>query len=233
MTTQTPHGPAPVKAGTYPPHELALRLPRPNEAQYEASKADIAANGLNDPIVLYEGKILDGITRDKICGELGIVPRYESYQGNNPAAFVASKNLPRRHLTDIQRVMLAAQFAAECGRTEAAEQFNVSPASIAKAEQIRRNAVPEITAGVERGEIFPSNAAAVAKLPHDKQREIARRGSAAVNEAGKFSVAKFPSDPFGLNSTNIADKLFKEWKKLPPAEQAKFLAMIERERESM
>ena len=69
----------------------------------------------------------------------------------------------------------------------------------------------------------------MSKLPHDKQREIARRGAAAVNAVGQsFSVSKFLADPLSLLNTSgaTADRHFTLWEKCPAAERERFLGMI-------
>lgn len=95
-----------------PVHELALLLPDMTADQRDELKRDIQANGLLDPITTYQGKALDGRHRDAICDELSIKPRYVRYTGSDPAAFVISKNLHRRHLTKPQRDALGAKVAA-------------------------------------------------------------------------------------------------------------------------
>lgn len=69
--------------------------------------ADIRINGQQEPIVLYEGKILDGRNRYLACLELGLKPKTTEYKGDDPLAYVLSTNLHRRHLTKSQRAVLA------------------------------------------------------------------------------------------------------------------------------
>jgi ParB-like chromosome segregation protein Spo0J len=70
--------------------------------------ADIRANGLLEPVTLYEGKILDGRNRERACVEAGVAPRYREWSGEGSlTAFVVSLNLQRRHLTPSQRAMVA------------------------------------------------------------------------------------------------------------------------------
>ena len=73
--------------------------------------ADMEKNGLTDPITVYEGKILDGRNRATACEMLGIKPKTIEYTGNDPLAFVLSKNLHRRHLTVSQRAVIAVEIA--------------------------------------------------------------------------------------------------------------------------
>jgi len=69
--------------------------------------ADLQAHGLLQPIVLHEGKILDGRNRHRACQHAGVAPRFEEWCGESPTEYVLSLNLHRRHLTDGQRAMIA------------------------------------------------------------------------------------------------------------------------------
>jgi len=92
------------------PHVLADVFPEMPQAEFDELKADIAANGLLEPIWLYEGKILDGRHRHRACSELGIECHFQQYVGDSPAAFVSSKNLQRRNLNSGQRAVVALEF---------------------------------------------------------------------------------------------------------------------------
>lgn len=89
-------------------HELAMMFPPMLPAAFEAFKVDIKENGLNDPITLFEGKIIDGRNRYLACLEVGIEPTFIEYTGNNPYNYVISKNVQRRDLTPAQKVACAA-----------------------------------------------------------------------------------------------------------------------------
>lgn len=88
-------------------HPLANLFPTPTDAEFLALINDVLENGLHDPIVLYQGKILEGRTRHKVCRAAGLQPRYMEYVGDSPVAFVLSKNMHRRHMTPSQRAVLA------------------------------------------------------------------------------------------------------------------------------
>lgn len=75
--------------------------------EYERLKDDIAINGQLEPIVLYEGKVLDGRNRYKALCDIGLKTDFEEYQGDQPLSYVISKNLHRRHLTASQRAIMA------------------------------------------------------------------------------------------------------------------------------
>ena len=97
---------------TYDAHELALVFPRMSEPEFAAFKEDIRENGQHEPILLYEGKILDGLHRYRACQELGRELRVVRFEGNARAAasLVLGRNFHRRHLTTSQRALVAAEM---------------------------------------------------------------------------------------------------------------------------
>ena len=90
-------------------HPAANLFPLLTGAEFEALRADIAANGQLEPIWLHpDGRILDGRNRYRACRALGVEPRFRSWQGDGSAVdFVVSLNLQRRHLTAGQRALIA------------------------------------------------------------------------------------------------------------------------------
>lgn len=80
-----------------------------SEEELEGLARDIEANGLLEPIVKYEGLILDGRNRLAACERVGVEPRYTEWDrnGHSPIGFVLSANLHRRHLNAGQKAMIA------------------------------------------------------------------------------------------------------------------------------
>src|SRR5262249_29967025 len=85
------------------PHPLALLFPKLEADEFADLVADIRANGLQHPIVVFEGKILEGVHRYHACIEAGVEPRFEQYTGSDPYAYVISANIRRRHLNKEQQ----------------------------------------------------------------------------------------------------------------------------------
>lgn len=107
---------------TYKPHLFTTLIPPCREDEYEALKEDIKAQGQQEPIVLHQGAILDGLTRYRACIELGRTPNFIEYKGSSPEDYVISKNLHRRHLTSSQLAGIAARFIDTYSK-EAAERM--------------------------------------------------------------------------------------------------------------
>ena len=87
-------------------------FPEMNKEYSGKLEADIKANGFdkNYPIILYEGKILDGWNRYNACKRLGIEPPYQTFQSDKLDAlkYVLRSN-NRRDLTSSQRAAIAAE----------------------------------------------------------------------------------------------------------------------------
>ena len=96
---------------SYEAHPLADALPALRKNAYQELVADVQANGLLEPITLFEGKVLDGRNRLRACQEAGIEPQFVQYTGGNPVAFVLSKNVTRRHLTASQKAMAVVKMS--------------------------------------------------------------------------------------------------------------------------
>ena len=97
---------------TYDFHPAADLFPKMGAQAMDALKADIAEHGLQEPIILLEGKIIDGRNRYLACEQLNIEAKYHELERcDDPVALVVSLNLHRRHLTTSQRAMIAAKLS--------------------------------------------------------------------------------------------------------------------------
>jgi len=90
-------------------HSHADLFPLLDGHEFDALVNDVKTNGLQIPIVLHDGKILDGRNRHRACLQAGVEPRFEEFDGDDDdaLALVVSLNLTRRHLTTPQRAALA------------------------------------------------------------------------------------------------------------------------------
>jgi ParB-like chromosome segregation protein Spo0J len=89
-------------------HPLANMFPMIEGNAFEELKRDISAQGILEPIRLYQGMILDGRNRyaaAKACGHTFSVDDFVQWEGTlaEAEAWVISTNLHRRHLSAKQK----------------------------------------------------------------------------------------------------------------------------------
>lgn len=163
---------------TTPAHEYAEIFPlNEGERLWELGKR-ILANGLREPIVLHEGKILDGRRRELACIKEGIKPSYRQFgdrksDGNDPLEFVIDVNLHRRHLGDGDRKLAAARYATAKGGGDRSSTM-VSP--------------PSQNATVEKNGVSPTRAQAAAKFEVSKD-DVDRAKTVLANGTPKLQAA--------------------------------------------
>lgn len=171
-------------------HEIANVFPMLVEPELEDLADDIDKHGLHHPIVLFEGKILDGRNRYTACNDVGYElteTNFTTFTGtwDDAVDYVVSENLRRRHLDESQRAMAATRLARlRQGRPEinrpigrftqadAARQLSVGERSVRRARVVDEQGVPELVKLVDAGEISVSAASEVAKEPKPLQRKL-------------------------------------------------------------
>jgi N6-adenosine-specific RNA methylase IME4 len=187
-------------------HPLANLFPMMEGDDLAALVDDIKAHGLRETIVLLDGAILDGRNRFRACEIAGVTPRFRSYLGENPLAYVLSLNLARRHLNESQRAMVAARLETmrpgrpgkdanlRVSRGEAAAALHVSARSVCDAAKVSSDAAPELKTAVDQGALAVSAAAKASALTPEIQREIAARASAGEGRAAQTIIKRATRD---------------------------------------
>jgi site-specific DNA-methyltransferase (adenine-specific) len=87
-------------------------FPEMQSEDYNRLKSDLESNGFDKslPITLYNGDILDGWNRYKVCQELDITPTYTDFKGNDGEAIeFAMRSNKRRNLTSSQWAAIASE----------------------------------------------------------------------------------------------------------------------------
>ena len=74
------------KLAAFEQHPLARCFPPMPPSDFAELRADIAKHGLRQPIILYQGKVLDGWHRCRSCSETGTEIRTEEFKGDERAA---------------------------------------------------------------------------------------------------------------------------------------------------
>ena len=91
-------------------HPCLKLVPEMPEDLFQNLKEDISGLGVISPIILVDGKILDGRARFRACQELGIECPVRSVDGMSPADCVRSMNVYRRSLSEDQQAEVSQQL---------------------------------------------------------------------------------------------------------------------------
>ena len=191
MTALVPWQPGdvPASVGQLPFHALANLFPLIEGEAFDDLMADIAANGLQEPIELLDGAILDGRNRYRAALVVGATVHTRQFRGSDPLAYVMSKNLHRRQLSPSQRALVAARVATmrqgertdlaapsanlrKVSQGEAARVASVSDRSVTTARGVLEHGAAELVAAVDGGRISVSAAADIAALPLAEQKRL-------------------------------------------------------------
>jgi site-specific DNA-methyltransferase (adenine-specific) len=172
------------------PDPLCLLLPEMAPAEFEGFKAGIGEDGQKFPVVVHEGKILDGRHRYRACVELGIEPKIIDFAkvggGMTPAQYVLAM-ASHRHMTTSQRAMSAhwlsqkmtasrkvskSDTAIGKSRDYAALRLSVSSAEVAYAKLVSDSSA-ELAQEVFLGRITIN--AALTRIRHKKSMATVTR----------------------------------------------------------
>ena len=120
-------------------HPAAEVFPLLKGKEFAALVSDIRAHGLNQPILLFEGAILDGRNRWLACEEAGVKPRTEAWNEGNPWDFVWSQNAARRHLKPGQKAAICRKVTKESTAWVVAQQAHEEEANAARSAASKGN----------------------------------------------------------------------------------------------
>lgn len=169
-------------------HPYAEIFPLIEGDDFAALVADIEAHGLQEKIVRYGGKVLDGRNRFLACQKAKVKPQFRDFKGTDEEAlaFAWSANVHRRHLSASQlgiavtkRATLAVganQHAQNCApsQSEAAEDAGISRRTVQHARKVVEQGSKALVKAVEADEISVSRAASVVGLPKAEQLAAAK-----------------------------------------------------------
>jgi hypothetical protein len=145
--------------------------------------ARIRANGLREPIVLLDGRVLDGRRRERACLKAGVEPRYRQFgsepsDGDDPLEFVIDLNLARRHLGEGERQLAAARYArARAGNRTGANQHGRAGEECSRIDEVPPGAGAPHTRA-QAAERFEVTESAV-----DRAKKVLKDGTPALVQA--------------------------------------------------
>ena len=206
-----------------------------SEKELSSLAEDIKQNGLQNPIMLFDGKILDGRNRFEACQISGVEPKYDQFNGDDPLKAVISLNLMRRHLDESQRAVIAARVAnmpayrpsnksanmPTLSQPEAAALFNVSERMIRTVKAIEREAperIPEIESGA-------MTATKVYKLITTKARNEELRRKAVSAPTGKYAVI-LADPPWQYSNSGFNESAESQYPTMPTDEICEMADMV-------
>lgn len=171
-------------------------------AEFADLVEDIRSNGLMEPIVMHEGKILDGRNRYRACEASGVKPRFIQFDGSvSPISFIVSLNLHRRHLSESQRGMAADKLAnLHKGRPLKNTQIDVFP---------------------EGDNQYPNkeDAQICAPISQKQAADLLNVGQRTVQKARTVRSQGIPELETTVQSGKVALNAAEKLAKLPPDEQ--------------
>ena len=201
------------------PHRYSEVFPTIDGHEFDELVESIKKHGQLHPLVMYQGKVLDGRNRLRACDALGIKPKTVDYKGTDPIGHILSLNLNRRHLNASQRAMIVADIEtlkvganqhvtprsySDEGRSidlpslgAACKGARVSPGSAKRARTVKASGTPELTSSVRAGKIAVSTASVLATAPEKVQREAAENPKNAPAIAKRIEEEKREEKPKG------------------------------------
>lgn len=185
--------------GGYPVHPACALLPMMTQASLREMADDIAAHGQQQPVILYEGQLLDGRNRLMACEMAGVEPIVREFSGDDPLRWVLSLNFHRRHLTDSQKSIVGARAEELLAQRKAAEavpepelEEEEAPEPPAPSREIRQQARETAAALVN---VSPNAIARGRKLIDNAVPELVgavARGTVTLTQASR--VAKLDAE---------------------------------------
>jgi len=166
-------------------HPLSAAFPAMSPADFDALRDSISNIGVQNPITLLDGMVLDGWHRYNAATELGMAcPEVGLDPATDPRDFVLAQNKARRHVTQAQLALATtavydwrphgdqrSTLNVDRAKTtaELAQIAGVHPNTITQAKAVQKRATLEVIEAVKRGDVGLPKAAAIAKLPPDQQ----------------------------------------------------------------
>ena len=99
--------------GHYPVHELARMFPDMAPEDYASLRSSISETGLQQPIAIWRGQIIDGAHRYRACLETGQMPLFQFVDDDiDPVRYVTNANVIRRNMDASQRAVIAYKLSS-------------------------------------------------------------------------------------------------------------------------
>lgn len=241
-------------------HEAAEIFPLMSEAELKALSENIATEGLKEPIVLYEGQVLDGRNRLEACRRAGVKPTFTEIDlnGTAPIEYVVKMNIDNRNLSIPQRCAIAVQLlpglaeraherrillARSRGQAEVPPELGALGASSGHASDlvgVGRTSVeraarlikkyPEVLPRMLKGEFVSVNHAF--RAMGEQTRRVVKTDGISYKQYGRGDRWNEVIHPINLYLTGWRKKSF-EYRHVNPTEARKRLKELDRIQEGL
>jgi hypothetical protein len=184
-------------------------FPEAKSDDYNLLRDDIRDNGYDksQPIILYEGEIIDGWNRQKACDELGVKATYDTFKGTDSDALnLVMRTNKRRNLNkgqwaciaaDADDLMSAIREQVEKERREKQSQTQAKEAISQKIDSQPKN---DQKTAHKAAELFNTNRTYVSQAVKMKEKapevfEKVKAGKMTMQDANK-AVRAIPESPW-------------------------------------
>ena len=188
-------------------------IPPLSDDEFEQLKANILSEGCREPLLVWDGVLIDGHNRYQICTDNQI--EYETSEieldsYTDALIWIVHNQFGRRNLSGFARAELALKlkdFIAEKAKgknylggkekasqnsvepidtqKELAKQAGVSHDTIHKVEKVTNQGSDELRQAAREGKVSTNTAATIAELPKDEQSEIIAKGEKEILQKAK------------------------------------------------
>lgn len=170
--------------------EFNALIPPIESAELSQLEANIKVDGCRDPLVTWNGLLLDGHNRKAICERLGIefkTVAMEFADRDHAALWIRFNQLGRRNLSDDQRAMIADEAAEQESRLAVSEK-------LAKARAVKAGSMATTASAIEkpkdRTPRSTEKAAKAAKVSERKMKKARKVRKASPSIAKKVRAGE-------------------------------------------
>lgn len=189
-------------------HPLSAAFPAMPADEFESLKDSITNIGVQNPITLFDGMVIDGWHRYNAALEVGVECPSTELIDVDPQAFVIAQNKARRHIQQGQIALAVAavyQWRPGAGRpqknsapgaglskttAEMAAVAGVGTRTMEQAKTVEAKAEPKVKEAVKAGEISVKRGAEIAKLPAKDQVKAMHEPKPAANDEHKDQLSE-------------------------------------------
>ena len=222
-------------------HPLSAAFPAMQESEIQALAEDIKKHGQREKGVVFEGRVLDGWHRFLACRQAGVQFAFSEYDGDDPVAFVLSRNLHRRHLTASQRaaaIVAAGNWRPQGVTVRAAPGAGLTEKQMADAAEVSERTIRDAKAAhkaglgeaMRDGMMSAKEAAQVAsgKAPKkEKQPDTDPRDAQILELQQRLDAVLEEKDEIAQTARELEDKLT-AFETTDPDEQQKEIQKLQK-----